>query len=593
MKRLLRVASLGLCAITTSCGAPSDVASSDSAELKLDSTSLGLLASSQWAAAGKFNKIYDPGVGETGAWYYNDHTFIRDATGTWHLFGITNPEPAIPLNYDVESEDQFGHATAPSLIGPWTKRPFSLMTLPSYGETHLWAPHVIFSNGTYYMFYSGGGRDPASQQINLATSTDLYNWTRQSTPLFLDGYQARDPMVIRVGNQWVLYYAATSTPQGGNYVVAYRTSTNLTTWSARQIAFIDPMTGTEAGPTESPFVVQRNGWYYLFLGPRPYHLLYAPPDFPGTDVFASQDPFHFAVSQQVGHIASHAAEVVDDGTRLWASHAGWGLGGVSLAPLDFYNAPASGSSLYARSSNGDSVWKWSGTGSAWTQIGGPSSQLVTGGFGTFLVQPITGDIYRYNGTPNDWTRVGGAATEFVVNSTALYLRNSTGVFKWSGTGTTWNQVGGPSRAIFAGGVELYATNNITGDLYRYNDTAMDWTRIGDPGDGFAVNVNGVFGRNSSGVYQWTGTGTEWARIGGAADALYAGGNTLCAKVPVTGDINCYANVPNHWTLSATRSTGFAICDDSVYALRSTGVYKASGTTWSQIRGASGAIACGK
>ncbi|WP_164737921.1 arabinan endo-1,5-alpha-L-arabinosidase [Streptomyces luteoverticillatus] len=94
---------------------------------------------------GDFVQVYNPGTGESQPWYINDHTFIRDeTTGTWHLFGITHAEPA-----DPENEDSFAHATAPSLRGPWTKQPMALTVDPSYGESHLWAPHVIRSGSTY------------------------------------------------------------------------------------------------------------------------------------------------------------------------------------------------------------------------------------------------------------------------------------------------------------------------------------------------------------------------------------------------------------------------------------------------------------
>jgi hypothetical protein len=44
----------------------------------------------------RFDKIYDPSIGEKERWYINDHTFIRAQNGQWHLFGITHREPANP-----------------------------------------------------------------------------------------------------------------------------------------------------------------------------------------------------------------------------------------------------------------------------------------------------------------------------------------------------------------------------------------------------------------------------------------------------------------------------------------------------------------
>jgi hypothetical protein len=53
----------------------------------------------------------------------------------------------------------------------------------------------------------------------------------------------------------------------------------------------------------------------------------------GTDVFVSDDPFNFDIESRIGHIASHALEVVTDGEKQYVSHAGWGQGGVYLALL--------------------------------------------------------------------------------------------------------------------------------------------------------------------------------------------------------------------------------------------------------------------
>jgi hypothetical protein len=274
--------------------------------------------------AGAFTRIYDPSIGEAQPWYINDHTIVRGDDGTWHLFGITHQEPA-----DPEHEINFAHATAPSLHGPWTKQPFALTVDPSYGETHLWAPYVLKANGRWYMFYAAGGTDHTQSEISVATSTDLWHWTRyRGDPMFRDGFDARDPFVMRVGGRWVMYYDATSDPAGGNHVVAYRTSTDLMHWSDRHIAFTDPSTGTFGGPTESPYIVRHNGAYYLFIGPRGGYV--------GTDVFVSHDPLHFDGAAQVGHIASHALEVVQDtDSSWWVTSAGWAQGGVYLAPLDW------------------------------------------------------------------------------------------------------------------------------------------------------------------------------------------------------------------------------------------------------------------
>jgi beta-fructofuranosidase len=289
-------------------------------------------------SAGRFELIYDPSVGEDEPWYVNDHTFVRDRAGAWHLIGITHPEPAAP-----HQEIHLAHATAPSLHGPWTKQPFALTADPAHGETLLWAPHVIDHDGRYWMFVCGGGPSMTGYGIHLMVSDDLVAWERHpANPLLVDGYEARDPMVLRVGERWVMYYTATSEPEGGSFVVVATESDDLVRWEGRRIVYTDPMSGTFGGPTESPFVVERDGRYHLFIGPDWQGLMasleetgrYDPACYRGTRVLASDDPFAFDLDGQVGFLDAHAAEVVvDDDGSTWVSHCGWGQGGVHLAPL--------------------------------------------------------------------------------------------------------------------------------------------------------------------------------------------------------------------------------------------------------------------
>ena len=216
--------------------------------------------------------------------------------------------------------------------------------------------------------------------------------------------------------------------------------------------------------------------------------------------------------------------------------------------------------------------------------------------GTYSVRS-NGDIYRYDGTGTNWTRVGGPATAFAVSADALYAHNITGspagVYKWT-SGTTWEQIGGPATAIYAGGLDLFAKNNITSDIYRYNGLAMDWTKVGGPGSAYVVNANGLYGLNSAGVFQFTGHPDYWVQVGGAADAIYGGGNNLCAKVPFLGDINCYGNSPSTWSKAADPVTSFVVCDDAFVSTRSNGVYRKTGTTWTQVRTSTvPQVACGK
>lgn len=246
----------------------------------------------------------------------NDHCFIRANDGTWHFYGIGGNRG-------------FAHGTSESLLNtnwPQADYPFPVSWNP-WREIHLWAPHVVKHNDLYYMFYCAGSKTGYNYRMHLATSPDLKNWTRhEENPLFADGFDARDPMVLKVGEQWVMYYCANTSYMGGNHIVAYRLSKDLVHWGERHVAFVDPRRHKAGGPTESPFVVRRGDTFYLFIGPREGYV--------GTDVFASKDPFKWHLEDKAGHIDAHAAEVVRDTDGRWyVSHSGVGEGGLHLAPL--------------------------------------------------------------------------------------------------------------------------------------------------------------------------------------------------------------------------------------------------------------------
>ncbi|MFD5513258.1 family 43 glycosylhydrolase [Streptomyces sp. NPDC127051] len=275
----------------------------------------------RWIGAGPFTHVHDPSVPGRQR-YLNDHTLIK-ASGRWHLFGIVGDSARPGESPDSAAEVTFAHASAPDPYGPWTTHADALTVDRSYfGEEHLWAPHVVEAGGTYWMFYAAGGRSGAA--INLATSTDLFTWTRvPSGPLFR-GLAARDPMVLRVADEWVMYYTELSAPHG-RHIVAVRRSADLVHWSAPETAFTDPSTDATLSVTESPCVVERDGWYHLFIGPRG--------GYEGTDVFASRDPFRFGQGDYAGHVPGHAVEVVSDGQDWYASAAGWFRQGLYVAPL--------------------------------------------------------------------------------------------------------------------------------------------------------------------------------------------------------------------------------------------------------------------
>lgn len=253
----------------------------------------------------------------------NDHCFVRDDKGGWHLFAILFTEPGTP---QIDGR-LFAHATAPALTGPWQPEPNTLEIDPAAGETRLWAPHVVRHAGRFWMCYHAGGADERRSLLHLATSTDLQTWRRHAAnPIVVDGFQARDPFLLRGGDRWWLYYTATFPAAGGHHTVAVRSSRDLVGWSDATEAYRDPSIGTDFGPTESPFVVVRGEYAWLFVGSS------VPAEYDTTRVFRSRDATSWAPGDLVATLRVHGTELVRDAAGRWyASHAGDGRGGLWLA----------------------------------------------------------------------------------------------------------------------------------------------------------------------------------------------------------------------------------------------------------------------
>jgi arabinan endo-1,5-alpha-L-arabinosidase len=179
--------------------------------------------------------------------------------------------------------------------------------------------------------------------IALAKSKDGKTFARQLLPngtsgMFGEGpgRNTRDPMIIRVGDHWNLYYAASDAP-GGHGVIFARTSTDLLHWSEPTKVSFGGSAGDSPGSAECPWVYfdQASGFYYLLR-----NQIYGP--HARFTVYRSKDPMDFGRnddSHLVETMPYAAPEIIQSEGQLYLAVLLPGLDGIQLAKLKFAPRP--------------------------------------------------------------------------------------------------------------------------------------------------------------------------------------------------------------------------------------------------------------
>lgn len=263
-------------------------------------------------------------------WQPNDHAIFQGLDGCWHLWACVRQTSVGRLLCRWEAENLTD--------SPWrlcedvirADRSAGESRVDYLGQEFLQSPFVVRDRGLFYMFYGGyatgvdsdGNPDPdypaMENQISLMTSPDGRNWTRFQNSeglsrVFAGPGAARDEYVVRFGDTWYMYYTGHHDRSVENESIYVRTSSDLINWSDWALAhFADPEFRTHR-TCESPVVVERGGYYYLFRSGG-----YDRPE-GSTAVFRSDNPLDFGIGdprdKYVCNIPAHASEIIvaDDG----------------------------------------------------------------------------------------------------------------------------------------------------------------------------------------------------------------------------------------------------------------------------------------
>jgi len=198
-----------------------------------------------------------------------------------HSFYLSRPRPGAEA--DPDALDWIGHATSANLFD-WDEQDPAIPPgcAGALDDMKPWTGHIIEHQGRYYLYYTGRRRAEQGriQRTMLATSTDLYSWTKHPAPVMApdprwyvseshpDEAGAvgwRDPVIVRDRQSgWFHAFLATYSATGDmaqRGCVAHARSRDLLSWEILPPAFAPQRYAT----IEVPDVFFLDGRWYITL----------------------------------------------------------------------------------------------------------------------------------------------------------------------------------------------------------------------------------------------------------------------------------------------------------------------------------------
>jgi hypothetical protein len=267
-------------------------------------------------------------------WFTNDHCFLTDKQGKLHWFGINNPYP--PKGKGLYRYHPYlGHLSSNEATKNWKRHDFAINEIN--GTEYLGAPYIVWHSETErWVMVVETWRE--KRRLEVYWSDDLEKWTSNKKPILPENLWigTRDPHIMKGddGKYWIHVVSTGNKGAKQSQVLRIRTKDFINFEEPETILGINDCKW--ATLMESPFLVERNGLWYLFF-------TYAHRRYAETLVIVSDNPNHFDYEKNcVTTLFGHAAEIFTYKGKQYISSCGpedkhhLNTQSVSLAELGWF-----------------------------------------------------------------------------------------------------------------------------------------------------------------------------------------------------------------------------------------------------------------
>ncbi len=249
-------------------------------------------------------------------WFTNDHCFIEDKDGALHWFGINNPYPPEGKSL-YRYHPYLGHLKSTDPTKEWERLP--MVIDEANGTEYVGAPYIVWHEESERWVMVLETFLDGNRRMEVAWSDDLYNWERTYKAILPDmlWLTSRDPHITKGkdGKYWIhLVSVDSSVTPSLSQVVRLKTRDFVTFEGPQPIMSIAD--GVSWSGIESPFLIERNGLWYLFF-------TYAHRRYTETIVVVSDDPEYFNYeSNTLTTLFGHAMEIFTYKGKTYATSCG-------------------------------------------------------------------------------------------------------------------------------------------------------------------------------------------------------------------------------------------------------------------------------